>query len=198
MKRKALRTHLIEPPASALPYRPVWAGPFETYTRRYIAKNLWRLSRTCDADDAMQEARIVFLDCTRRYTGRVDNPAWFMALYKMALFGRFDDLATQDTRYRSVGVLMCEVVTEEDASPIEAIGTCENEGVLHTIIRQAPDEVRSVLSLLLNAPAEILELAAEAWGAQGKKSAFGNAMLCRMLGLPERADPLGAVRDYLG
>lgn len=181
-------------------YRPVWSGPFKAYTEKYLHKNLWRVSRTCDFDDAMQEARIVFLDCSRRYA-HVDNPAWFMSLYKRSLAGRLADLSTADTRYRSTsGALMCDVLAEDAEHDIEAVGELANEGELMTALRQAPAEVQTVLSFLLNAPSEILELVTATWRAEECKTGetYASVRLCRMLGLPERTDLLTQVRAYFG
>ena len=49
-----------------MPYRPQWAGVFKAYTESYIRKNLWRLARTCDFGDAVQEGYIVFMECRNR------------------------------------------------------------------------------------------------------------------------------------
>lgn len=176
----------------------MWEGVFKAYTRSFIRRNMWRLSRTCDEDDAMQEARIVFLRCARQYKGVIDNDAWFMGIYKRSLAGRFADLATADARHRMVSVLMCDIENEEgEQVPLDMVGETANEGELRVLIAQAPSEVREVLALLLEAPAEVLELAASAWRRKGKKSAFGNAMLCRLLGRDEGTDVLGKVREYL-
>lgn len=148
-------------------------------------------------DDAMQEARIVFLRCARKYANEVDNAAWFMSLYKRSLSARFADLATSDTRYRSTGALMSDLY-DDDAQPVEPIGELCNEGELAVMVERAPSEVREVLALLLNAPTEILELASLAWRSRGRKSAFGNAMLNRLLGRDPAHPTLEAVREYFG
>jgi len=184
--------------ASRSAFDAQWEGVFEAYTASFIRKNLWRLSRTCDADDAMQEARIVFLRCARKYKDAVDNAAWFMALYKQSLAARFADLATCDTRYRSTGELMCDVVSDADGVVPEPVGSLANEGELSLMVSQAPSEVREVLALMLGAPTEILELAASAWRAHGKKSAFGNSMLNRLLGRAPDYPTLDRVQEYFG
>lgn len=63
----------------------------------------------------MQEAFVVFLLCQRRYTGHVDNPAWFMALYKTAWRNRLVTLATTTPRYSLLEGLDIPLV--EAASP---------------------------------------------------------------------------------
>jgi hypothetical protein len=42
-----------------------------------------------------------------------------------------------------------------------------------------------VLSLLFEAPSEVLELAQNAWRASGKKKVDGNVFLCHLLGLDQ-------------
>jgi hypothetical protein len=145
----------------------------------------------------MQEARIVFLRCARKYKDSVDNAAWFMGLYKRSLAARFADLSTKDTRYRAVGVLHAEHEDDEGATiPHDSIGELRNAGELHVTMRQAPSEVREVLSLLLSAPAEILEMATAAWREGGKRSPFENSMINRLLGRAPDYPSLEQVREH--
>src|SRR3990172_2640325 len=118
-QRRRLRHHLTEEAARERPfsYDAVWEGGLEAYTSRYVRANLWRMTRTCDYDDAMQEARIVFLRCARQYKPQLDNAAWFMGVYKRSLAGRFADIATKDTRYRVVGELPSVANGDDDLTP---------------------------------------------------------------------------------
>lgn len=183
--------------ASPSAFEPCWEGVFERFTRAFVARNLWKLTRTCTFDDAMQEAQIVWLDCVRRYADKVDNAAWFMSLYRRSLETRIMDLATVDTRHRQY-VLLNDLGDDEDAAPVpEAVGELENEGYLRLLVAQAPSEIRAVLVLLLNAPTEIATLVTDAWSGRGKSRSTGSKVLCRMLGIPERATLLEEVREYL-
>lgn len=175
-------------------FEPKWEGVFESYTASYVLKNLWRVQRTCDFEDAMQEARIVFLDCSRRYGATVDNAAWFMALYKRALASQFHNLSSIDTRHKQFAVL--SDVTREDQPDPEPIGSLDNEGALVLLIRQAPDEVRAVLSLMLNAPVEVVDMISAAMRVPQKARAC-SLRLCKMLGLPPQDSLLSQVREYL-
>lgn len=177
-------------------FEPVWAGPFERFTRAFVARNLWRLTRTCTFDDAMQEAMIVWYDCVRRYSAHVSNAAWFMALYRRSLETRFIDLAAIDTKHRQYA-LLTDLGDDEDMPETEAVGELENEGYLRLLVTQAPSEIRAVLNLLLSAPAEIATLVSDAWTGRGKSRAAGSKVLCRMLGIPERTTLLEEVQEYL-
>lgn len=183
--------------ASPSSYKPKWEGAFEKFTRAFVARNLWKLTRTCTFEDAMQEASLVWLDCVQRYGSRVDNAAWFMSFYRRSLETRFIDLAATDTRHRQY-VLLNDLGDDEDAEPVpEAVGELENEGYLRLLVTQAPSEIRAVLTLLLNAPTEIATIVADAWTGRGKSRSAGSKVLCRMLGIPERASLLEEVREYL-
>ena len=69
---------------------PKWRGPVEGYAVNQIRKLLPRVNHSHDPDDLYQIAFEVYLFCKQRYKA-VDNPAWFMALYKRCLFTRFAD-----------------------------------------------------------------------------------------------------------
>lgn len=190
--RHKLQRRVLDTPSV---FEAAWEGAFEGYTAKYINANLWRVARTCDFEDAMQEARIVFLRCARKYADKVDNAAWFMAVYKRSLAGRFADLSTNDTRYRAVGEL-CGVDDDGAQYTLDGVGELANEGELRCLINEAPGEVREVLALLLGAPTEILELATAAWRAGGKRAPFENTMINRMLGRDVSRESLEAVFDY--
>jgi hypothetical protein len=65
------------------------------------------------------------------------------------------------------------------------------------LIEKAPHEVALVLSLMFNAPNEVLDLAHAAWKASGRKKPQGNVFLCGLLGLdPQKINLPVAVTDY--
>jgi len=199
-QRRRLRHHLTEEAARERPfsYDAVWEGGLEAYTSRYVRANLWRMTRTCDYDDAMQEARIVFLRCARQYKHQLDNAAWFMGVYKRSLAGRFADIATKDTRYRVVGELPSVANGDDDPTPYvqEPVGELSNMGELMCLIREAPSEVREVLALLFSAPLEIIQMATAAWRAGGRRELFEDAMINRLLGRDPTHPSLERVRKH--
>lgn len=175
----------------AASYSPTWTGGFEGYAANFIRKNHWKIERTHDRDDCWQEVHFVFYDCVRRYGKSCENAAHFMALFKRSLATHFIDLAAVSTR-------VCSEVTtsaDEDGEILDytatVVGEVCNAGEAMTLLRQAPSEVRTVLSLFLNAPAELLQLALDS--ARGTSH---RAIVNRCLGLPEGFDSIGVVTDY--
>lgn len=170
-------------------YSPVFKGPIEGYVVNHLRKNLWKLAGTHDHCDAMQEAYLVFMRVSDRYP-QMDTPQHFMALFKTAWERHFIDLSHKATKSRNI-----QGWTDlGHDNPPDSIGELENSGYLLTLLRQAPAEVLLVLNLCLNAPQELLELAARAWEAKGSK---GEVLLCRMLGLPEDSAPIQTTKEYL-
>lgn len=175
-------------------------GPVEGYVTKFLLKQFWRVQRTMEWCDAMQEARWVFYDVRNRYPDVEDKH--LMALFKTSWFNHFTDLATKDTRQRHIVHENMLVVGEDDeaaaASRTDRIGELDNEGVFSTLIAQAPREVELVLSLLLRAPQELLDLAVGAFSSKSPASrAAGSRRINKCLGLPDDYDSIGAVEDYL-
>jgi hypothetical protein len=195
--RRRLLTLPSEPSASG--YTPEWTAPFEGYAANFIKRNLWKVARTHDRDDAWQEVHFVFYDCVRRYSTRVENAAHFMALFKTCLNTHFCDLAVKATTARAeLGALEDDDGTVQDYTS-GTIGETQNAGELQTKIRQAPSEVRVVLALFLSAPQELVDLAMSTWKTHtrgGKQAAGSDHHLNKMLGLPPGSKPLAAVEAY--
>jgi len=82
-----------------LAYHPEWTkevhGCAYNMARRYGG----RLAPWYEWDDLMQEAYLVFARCQRHYAGKVDNPAWFMALFKVSWRRRMVKLFNQCPAY---------------------------------------------------------------------------------------------------
>lgn len=177
-----------------------WQGPIEGYTKNYLAKNYWRVASVMDWDDAMQESRAIFVECVIRYKDKVDNPAWFMSLYKTVLFSRFTNYANYATRQRHV-VFEHQLVRDDDEadSPItqrDEVGDSDNNGYLATLVREAPADVKEVLALFLNAPVDLLESAIAAWQSRNGKGGVSSRLLCALLGREVDEDVIGRVQEY--
>jgi len=168
---------------------PEWDGPIAGYVVNFLTAQHWKIARTVPKDDALQEAYCVFLRCKRKYT-TVTEPQHFMALFKTAWYNHFTDLANNDTAER--------VVHQEPETPIEQVGATDNDGALAIMLRQAPREVSMVLSLFLNAPQELLDIALASWKAGGdrRSKSGGSKQVNRLLGLPEDQDTMKQVIDY--
>lgn len=124
-----------------------WGGAFEGYARGYVRRNFWRVRELClSEEDALQEAALIFVRCKNLYEGRVDNPAWFMALYKRALAMDWITMSAKDSKLRSI-----------PAPEIED-GVDHNLGMLSATISEGGAEIQKLFSVLANAPAEFLGL----------------------------------------
>lgn len=176
-------------------YTPDFEGPIMGYVVNDLKANHWKIARTVPHSDAMQEAYCVFLKCKRTYADTVTEPAHFMALFKTAWYRRFTDMANEDTERRCECAIPVSAVTGEE---IQQEGESDNDGMLAVMIRQAPREVQMVLSLFLNAPQELLDIALGSWKAQGDRRcrAGGSLQVNRLLGLPEDQDTMQHVVDY--
>jgi hypothetical protein len=176
-------------------YVPQFNGPIEGWTVNYCRLNFWRVNGSMEWADVMQEAYLVFLRCASKYPA-LETPQHFMALYKMAWYHEFTDLAHKDTRLR---LMVSETTMTQDGEEInyEPIGDLNHDGSLATLLRQAPQEVLMVLNLFLNAPSEILQLALDGWKSRDRRSRTGGSKrICQMLGLPLDLDVLQMVEDH--
>lgn len=155
------------------PYKPVWDAVFEGWSRRFVGRNHWRVAAILDPDEATQECALVFARCARHYTGKVDNPAWFMSLYKVAVSNHFNNLALSNER-----AMRAAAAAETLPRPSSEFG----DGPLLTALGEASVELRQVLVLaLVTAPQELARLMLG--GPRGDPAAWSRA-LCRWARLP--------------
>ena len=178
-------------------YVPEFPGPVEGWVVNFLKDNLWRVQRTMDRDDCLQEARLVFLRVARTYPN-VDAPH-FMALFKTSWTRRFNDLSMEDSAIREAEISMYRDRGEDDGPdlPSEHVGDMVNEGELRVMLRQAPREVSMFLNLMLRAPQEVIELTLASWkGRDRRAKAGGSERINRLLGLPEEHDLLSQTERY--
>jgi hypothetical protein len=175
-------------------FEPNFEPEYLGYVCNYLRTNHWRVASTVPFEDAQQEAYCVFLKCKRVYSGKVTEPAHFMALFKTAWSRRFTDLSNENTEERE----HITVAQDDEVHEMQSAGATDNDGYLATMIRQAPSEVNMVLSLFLNAPQELLEVALAGWrgGSDKRMRSGGSKHINRLLGLPEDQDTLKQVSDY--
>jgi len=176
-------------------YTPVFKGAIEGFVVNQLKADYWRVEATLSWLEALQEAYIVFLRCCKKFPmdAARDTPQSFMALFKMAWRNQFNDLSTYDSKHRVCVHLPAREDSDEDA---DIVGELDNQGMLAIMIEQAPSEVRMVLSVMLNAPTELLEMASQAWRKGGRRRAGGSEHLAAMLGLDPGVDAIGLVEDY--
>lgn len=173
-------------------FKPQWEGVIEGYSKNYIQKNLWKyVHLDFEREDLLHEAVIVFCDCRDKYKDTVDTPQHFMALFMTALHNRFWEIAQESCSTK-------ENVVDEDVLDVRGINIhIGEEGSLRILIKQAPQEIKEVLVLAFNAPAELLD--AIGFNEKGSRNFFNNVKLCNMLGKdPKRIDLVQQMRDYFG
>lgn len=177
---------------------PSFDGPIRGYVMNYLRKNYWRVQRSMEYEDVLQEAAFLVAYLANRYPD-VDTPQWFMTLFKRSWAGHFAELAYKDSDVKmevSPSFYADEEGEASEFDPDGFVGDQDNAGMLSIMIRNAPAEVKSVVSLFLNAPQEVLDLAAASWRSQGKKKEFGNTMLSKLLGLRGDYDAVEEVVKY--
>jgi hypothetical protein len=141
VKKPAERKPLIRKEPLIVP----WAGVFVGYARQWVARNHWRVAAELgDTNDSLQECGLIFARCLRKYEYRVDNAAWFMALYKRALYGSWNTYARKATRYREI----CA------AEPFDVVGW--QNGPVCAAIAQCSIEAQHVMSMLAEAPQDMV------------------------------------------
>ena len=126
-----------------------------------------------------------------------------MALYKTSLANCITDLASQSTKTRQqicftdLGDTMGQ---DGELVPYQELlqGDSDTDGDFEIKLSEAPQEVRQVLSLLVNCRPDMLDAITEAWFDRGKRKEGGNQFLCSLLGYNHReVDLVYAVRHYL-
>lgn len=182
---------------SSLRKRPRFNGPIEGYVVNMLRTNFWRVERSMQRQDVLQEAYCVFLRVQAKYP-EVEMGPHFMALFKIAWHNEFNELANTDTKLRAeVAMPTHRGEDGEDGAEIEQLGGLDCDGPLAIAIEQAPAEVKAVLALFLNAPAELLEMALRGWNGRNKKERTGGSRrICALLGLDPNLDVLAMTEAY--
>lgn len=174
-----------------------FAGPIEGWVVNGMKANYFRVERTLSREEYLQEAYLVYLRVLRKYEGTVTEPKHFMSLFKRAWTNELNDLATKDTHHRQMVAMPTMRSDDGDEAEVDVLGDLDNDGMLATMIRQAPSEVVMVLNLFLNAPQELLELALQSWrGKDRRYNHGGSERICRLLGLDPSHDVMATVEEY--
>ena len=121
-----------------VPFYPRFTNAFEGHAHNVVRKMYPRLMLEHEFDDLLQEAWVVFLHCRSRYAGKVDNPAWFMALFSRALHNRFIDLQRHLFAYIPIDEL------SDDDEPMTNI----DAGYCWRVLQELPGDMRELLQVL--------------------------------------------------
>jgi hypothetical protein len=166
-------------------YKPVWEGVIEGYATNQISKNLWKfLWIGYEFDDLYQESWMVFDTCRNQYL-EMDTPQHFMSLYKTALHNKFYDLNIKSSLDREY---------LEDYDLMEYYLPDRRKSIVLDLDK-APSEVRTALSLIFNAPSEILELIG--FTKKNSRGFLNNKKLCSLLGLDFEIDLVDRIKTFL-
>lgn len=134
---------------------PQWDGVFEGWSRKWVRRNFWRVRvYFMDPEDAVQECALIFSRCLATYRdSRVSNLRWFMALYKVSVSNAWNSYAKRDSRIRELGI-------GQPLDDLPAHLHPGEEGLARLVasLSGASQELQRVLSLMANAPAEMLEV----------------------------------------
>lgn len=107
-----------------------------------------------DADEALQECALCFVKCLNAYCGeggKVDNPKWFMSLFQRSVSNSFDTFAKTDKKRRERVVYVDDPLADSNVSEL-------GEGPLFVALSGASSELKHVICVIANAPAELLNL----------------------------------------
>lgn len=168
-------------------YEPEWEGKIEGYSKNQISKNLWKFVMLgYEYDDLLHEAVLVFCYCRDKYI--VETPQHFMSLFKTALHNRFYDFAQSSSVEKSH-----QIVQELDFNLLG--GSVKEESTFRVLLKSAPQEVKQVLSLVLNAPTEVLE--GIGFRNKGSRGFTANRKLCGLLGYnPDEVNLVQITKSY--
>lgn len=122
-----------------------------------------------DFEDCMQTAAEVFTRCLRYET---DNPAWFMGIFKRSLANEFHYYASECTLRRNA-----EADYIEEAKHNKVDVEIESASV-SLLTLDASDELKQVLTAIVNAPTEFLGLLLKESDDSG-----WSRRLCRLCGI---------------
>jgi hypothetical protein len=139
---------------------PHWTGVFEQWSHQWVIKNYWRVKHVHGShEDSLQEAAVVFARCVKAYSGRVDNPAWFMALYKRAVINEWHRHSVRDTKVRDLATDFLD--DEESALQVEAMDMASTHwGEITAHLKGCGGELLDALANIAMAPAELVSMLA--------------------------------------
>lgn len=116
-------------------------GPIQGHAINAARRFFPRLCADYEFEDLLQEAYLVFMKCKRKYAAKIDNPKWFMAIFRVSLHNHFINLTKKCGLCVSLETLIegyAEPATEYDAS------------YFRVLLKELPEEVRTLLASICN------------------------------------------------
>lgn len=173
-------------------FRPQFKGSIEGFLVNQITKQHWRVAKVMSKEDLYQDGVLYFIMLRARYTGIVDNPAWFMSLYSRAFRNHIHDIARVQEKLNLSEPLPEDLSSFHFTSDVD--GT--EEDTAHSF-DNAPQEVLEVVALFLNAPSELWLVLSKAWNARGNRKKKSQTLIAQALGKGEDFDARQLVHDFL-
>lgn len=137
-----------------------WQGVYENWAKAWVHKNFWRVEhRFGTKDDALQQCAMVFAKCLQRYADVVDNPRWFMALFKRAVIHHWTHHSKLNSQQRQLALpeeSIPETGQTHNGAPMLPNSPNENQALVN-IWESASPELQQGLRLLLTTGQKVLD-----------------------------------------
>ena len=168
----------------------------EPYVHNFLKKNYWKVETLFSYEETVSEAKLQFVRTLVRLKKRdcvIENEKHLMSLFKTSWSNHFITLSNKATHERFI-------TTSFNAETHEIMQTqlsedLDNFGELEIMLQQAPSEIKQVLTMLMNSPAEVIEVIRDCFFSIPSKS---NTLLCRLLGKnPDTVNLVQKTLDYL-
>lgn len=175
------------------------------------ADNFWRVASWYELSDLIQDGYVVWARVVKRYevdAGRVRSRGHLMRLFKTAYLNHIHDLSKRRTRgiaewlasdvlVRHAHVSRASAYFGQDIGDDvwDALGCSCDAAELAGFIAEAPETIRRVLLGLIASEGRALRSLYRV-AADGTRDTL-NGRLCRIAGIDEEVDLIGALRAYL-
>lgn len=149
---------------------PEWRGAFVTWSKWWVRGNGWRVARVMgSSEDMLQECALVFCKVRNRYSAKVDNEAWLMALFQQAVRNHWTTVAIENAKLKGTQhALPDDYEVSDDGYTVAC----------YDLNHRLKGEVRHFLDTILGAPREMLDI------LFGTRSPVrSNRRLCRVSGI---------------
>ena len=170
-----------------------FTGPVEGWVHNHLRTNFWKVSRSMEFDDALQEARLLYAAVMLKYPDVEDKH--FMALFKTSWQRKIVDLAKVDSKVKACTPFSAMCSGEGTDYTFETVGATDNDGALVVMLRNMPADVRAVISVMLHAPSELVEALMGGTGSKRERDR-ANRRLCSMVGCAPDRDLVGEVKSH--
>lgn len=188
MARRQLRRIDLQPDEGAV-------GWIHAYARR----NFWRVSSWYELKDLVQDGYLHYYRCVDRYSAVVENRRHFMALFKRVYSVHIITLSNHRTQLTEVPFASMAVAVDGQDTEYrveEVLGAVSESATGWVLIREAPKEIRAVLSLF--SMDSMLSRVCQPHKSDGTVRETTNEWLCRLCGYdPTKINLRGQVEAYL-